>query len=50
MFTTFLHEIEALVPLLIRALIHKVIVHSVSERQSREWKQSISTSAKSPKN
>jgi len=32
------------------ACIHRAILHSVSECQSEEWKQSISTSAKSPRN
>jgi len=46
MCTKFLRYIAALLPLLTRALQGDTA--SVSERQSKEWKQSISTSAKVP--
>jgi len=39
-FTIFLQDLH----------IHKAMVHSVSERESKEWRWSILTSAKSPQN
>jgi len=48
-FSPFLHDIWAISDA-INACIRKMIVHFVSEHESREWRWSIVTLAKSPKN